>query len=173
MKRQNFFMIAVLAALFISCNVKDGYNEYTPSISIEKEYATLNTKGQVQFKITSEALTFGFDSLHVGDTVGFNLIFNAYGNRLKEFDIVPSDSTAVKLIQPDSIDNYLLSTSDVKKGIYYPKEGIFGLYFPMKFVALKSKESLTYSFKVLSDATVVSNTSSMYIKFPIKQKLPH
>ena len=170
MKKRFFLLLAIIATFVLtSCKI-DGYQEYPPSILVEKSEAKLNSDSTIMIKIAQDHSAFVFDSLHVADTVSFNVILNAYYNQIKELYITPSDSTAVKFIQPDSISYFILPTSLPEKGIYYPKEKTYGLYFPIKFTTLKAKESFTYTIRVVSDVTKTSNMSSIDFKFPIKQK---
>ena len=164
-----FILPALLMIItFSACNLDNTSNTspvvtlYSPRVngdSIVKMYFTDETQSAVRV-----------DSLHVADTISMLVVADARANSLTEFDIVPSDTSAIKVIIPDSIEDYIASGSIPKEGKYLMKPKTMLFYYPLTFIPQKPVEKLTINFKVTNDAVSVPNTSAFEFSFPIKPK---
>ncbi|MGC3977685.1 MAG: hypothetical protein QM751_05300 [Paludibacteraceae bacterium] len=169
MKSRFLVLLSIISIVlsFSACNLGNGFSEATPQIYLEKK-AKLNTDSIIEFSLASDYSSYKLDTLHVGDTVSFKIFVDAYTNQVKQLNITPSDTTAVKLLVADSIKTEFLSQSDFNKGIFYLPPNVYGLEFSVKFTTRKAKETLSYTLNVTSDAKKVTNVSEVKIQFPIK-----
>ncbi len=164
-----FILPALLMIItFSACNLDNTSNTspvltlYSPRVngdSIVKMYFTDETQSAVRV-----------DSLHVADTISMLVVADAGANNLTEFDITTNDTSAVKIIIPDSIEEYIASGSIPKEGKYLMKPKTLIFYYPLTFIPQKPVEKLIIKFKVTNDAVSVPNTSAFEFSFPIKPK---
>lgn len=169
MKTRFILPLLVLASFISSCNV-DNESNYTPTIILGNP-AKINGDSSIYMSYTDNTHdAVKFDSLHVSDTVVVQILANGISNNVKEFYVIPSDTTSVKVILPDSLNYYFTSQSDFKAGKFIIKSESTMLYFPLKFVPKQPKDQFKFDIKAVSDAVNVTNNVTIRLVFPIKQK---
>ncbi|VBB43760.1 exported hypothetical protein [uncultured Paludibacter sp.] len=166
MKKLFLFLIMAFTLGFLSCNLGDGYSENTPSIFFNNP-AKLNSDSLLYFKNTSDINIVRIDSLHVGDTLKISVIMNAYYNQLTEFDYNVNDSTAIKTQIPDSLKG-LFKSLNYKTGRFLFNNNYSLVVLPVDLIALKSSDSIAYTFGVYSDVTKITNMALIGLKTKIK-----
>ena len=169
MKTRFILPLLVLASLISSCNVENESN-YTPTIILGNP-AKINGDSSIYMSYTDNTHdAVKFDSLHVSDTVVVQVLVNGVSNNVTEFYVIPSDTTSVKVILPDSLNEYFTSQSDFKAGKFILKNESTMLYFPLKFVPKQPKDQFKFDIKAVSDAINITNSVSIQLVFPIKPK---
>ena len=166
MKLRLILPLLLMIAAFTACNLDNTANT-TPTIAI---YAPRIGDSIVRMSYTDDMSALKVDSLHVGDTVSMMVVGDARANNLTEFHVVPSDTTAVKILIPDSIEYYVASGSIPAEGNFLMKPKTVLFYYPLNFIPRKPVDKMKFTFKVTSDAVSVPNQSAFEFSFPIKPK---
>lgn len=175
MKKYLLFALAALFALQ-SCDLEGGAN-YTPRIELAN-YIVNQNNDTLKIKTTTEANTLLLDTIYVGDTISFSIVYNAFANNIVAISLKQSaDSlTRIQLPPVDSLNNVFGAESDYKKGIFMLKTNASFVHLPFKYIARAKGNEPKLSITVKSDAIFNnfsgSNTSEVIFKTPIKEARP-
>jgi hypothetical protein len=167
-------LFGLMSIAFSSCNMTSSSAD-TPQIIVaipsSNRVDTLNTY------ITDVSGVYRMDTINVGDTVTFRIIFYGYSNNLLSCNVIQSDTSSTKIILPNenSLDSIFSSTSsNYATGKFIVKDKVTSIYLPFKYIAKKASKDAQISFYVSSDATFNdaqgTNTASFVLKTPIKAK---
>ena len=177
MKAQLFILLGLFAIAFSSCDM-NGSSNSTPEILFVSS-PVVNKSDTLNRYATDDASVMRLDTIQVGDTVTFRMLFWGFSNNLSTCNIIPSDTSATKILLPptNSLDSmFLASSSNYSKGNFVFKSHIQSLYFPFRYVAKKVSNDAKITFYLSSDADF-SNTSSygnnsfsIVLKTPIRVK---
>jgi len=174
MKTRFFILLGLIAIAITSCDINGSTNN-TPVIKFVTA-PFINKTDTLNVYLTDESDVIRLDTIHVGDTVTFRMLFYGYSNNLSTCNIIQSDTSATKMILPstNSLDSvFLSSSSDYSAGKFIIKNKISSLYFPFRYVAKKVSNDVKLSFYITSDANLSglgSNSASFVLKTPIKSK---
>jgi len=177
MKNRIYILLGIVAIAFCSCNISSTSNK-TPDIlfvtnPFKNKTDTLNNYN------TDVSGVYRMDTIQVGDTVTFRMLLYGYSNNLSVFNVIPSDTSATKILLPSSIslDSIFVSAgSDYSTGKFLFKNKISNLYFPFRYVAKKVTNDAKLTFYLSSDATfgnstgLGNNSTSFVLNTPIKIK---
>ena len=175
MKNRIYIILGIIAIVLASCNLSNSSSN-TPQI-----YFVTNpivNKGDTLYRYpTDESGVSRMDTIHVGDTVTFRMLYWGYSNNLTSCNVISSDTSATKIIFPtvNSLDSIFLSTqSDYSIGKFVFKSKISSLYFPFKYIAKKVSNDAKITFSLSSDAnfdnsaSLGNNSVSFVLKTPVK-----
>ncbi|MDD4971622.1 MAG: hypothetical protein PHT07_19520 [Paludibacter sp.] len=179
MKTRLFILIGIIAFAMTSCDM-NGSSNSTPQIlfvtsPIANKTDTLNRY------LTDVAGIIRLDTIQVGDTVTFRMLFWGFSNNLSVCNVIQSDTSSTKLLFPAkiSLDSiFLASASDYANGKFVFKNKIQSLYFPFRYVAKKASSDAKISFYLSSDADFSSSSSygnnsmSVVLRTPIRLPKP-
>jgi len=161
MKIRIYILLGIIAIAFASCNLSNSSNN-TPEIYFVTN-PFINKSDTLNRYRTDIAGLYRMDTIHVGDTVTFRMLFWGYSNNLTTCNVISSDTSITKILFPstNSLDSVFLSTqSDYSTGKFIFKSKISSLYLPFKYVAKKISNDVKITFSISSDANF-DNSSSM------------
>ena len=148
-----------MAFTFVGCNLSSS-SESTPVIVVANPASsrvdTLNSY------LTDQAGVYRLDTINVGDTITFRIVFYGYENNLISCNVIQSDTSSTKLLFPAkiSLDSVFVSaTSDYSIGKFIFKNKTSTLYLPFKYVAKKASNDAKITLSVISDANFSSSDS--------------
>jgi hypothetical protein len=175
--KKYLFLFAVASAFFLqSCDLEGGAN-YTPRIELGNYI--INQHGDtLKIKTTTEPNTLLLDTIYIGDTLNFSVVFNAFANNVVAISLKQSaDSlTRIQLPPVDSLNNVFGAESDYKKGIFMLKTKASFVHLPFKYIARAKGNEPKLTITVKSDAIFDnfsgSNTAEVIFKTPIKETRP-
>lgn len=175
--KKYLFLFAVATAFFLqSCDLDGGAN-YTPRIELGNYI--INQKGDtLKIKTTNEPNTLLLDTIYIGDTLNFSVVFNAFANNVEAISLKQSaDSlTRIQLPPVDSLNKVFSTESDYKKGIFALKTHASYVHLPFKYIARAKGNEPKLTITVKSDAVFDnfsgSNTTEVIFKTPIKEARP-
>jgi len=174
MKTRIFILLSLFAIVFTSCNINGSTNTTPEILFVTNPFVT--QKDTLKNYLTDDGV-YHLDTINVGDTVTFRLIFYGFSNNLSTCNISQSDTTSTKLLFPSvsSLDSvFVASASDYSIGKFIFKSRISSLYFPFKYVAKKVSNDASITFNLSSDAnfsnssSLGNNSVSFVLKTPIK-----
>jgi len=174
MKTRFFIILGLITLVFTNCNLNNESN-YTPEIWFYKD-PVVNGTDTLNRYLTDESGVTRLDTIHVGDTVSFQMYISAYTNNIKAFYITELTDSVTPILLPrkSSMDSIFLPTSDYSKGKFLLNGTSTDLFFPFKYVAKKASLNAKLTFSVVSDANFKdlsgSNSSSFVLKTPIIAK---
>ena len=168
MKLRLILPFLLMIAAFTACNLDNTANT-TPTVIIYSPRINGDSVVGMHFTDNTQSAVM-VDSLHVGDTISMLVVGDARANNLTEFNVVASDTTAVKILIPDSIEYYVASGSIPAEGKFLMKPKTVIFYYPLTFIPRKPVDKMKFTFKVTSDAVSVPNESAFEFSFPIKPK---
>ena len=160
MKTQLFILFGLIAFAFTACDMNGSTNTSPEILYVINPVA--NKTDSLNKYYTDVANEYRLDTIHVGDTVTFRMLFYGFTNNLTTCNIVQSDTTATKIIFPSvtSLDSiFLSSASNYSQGKFTFKNKISSLYFPFKYVARKPSTNAKITFYLSSDANFTSTNS--------------
>lgn len=167
MKTKLLIIFGLIIMAFSSCDLNSESN-YKPTI----QYYTpaLSGKTPLGLYLTDAADVVRMDTIHVGDTVSFYMVFDSYANNLVTLSIAQSADSVTKLILPpvSQLDSVFGPTSNYNSGTFNLRTKSSSLFFPIKYVALKATNDAKIKFTIVSDATVEYNLTTLTFKTPIK-----
>ena len=116
MKKHLFLILGSVISIFTSCDLSGDYN-YKPDIVFLQNPIVINRSDTLGFTIDA-AGEYMLDTIRVGDTVSFFMVFDGYSNHLTELNIIQSlDSVSSILLPPvESLDTIFSSTSNYNQG---------------------------------------------------------
>lgn len=172
---KNYFVLMTLAmgVIFSSCEL-DGGSNYTPTIQLGT-YITNQLGDTLKLKQTDEINTLLLDTIYVGDTIKFSMVYNSFANNLVSISIKQSaDSlTRIKYAPVDSLNMVFGSKSEYNKGNFVIEKKASIVFLPFKYVAMGKGNEAKLSILVRSDAIFDnfngSNTAEIIFKTPIQQ----
>lgn len=174
MKTRLFLFLLLMAFTFVGCNLTSS-SESTPVIVVANP--TSNRVDTLNSYLTDQAGVYRLDTINVGDTITFRIVFYGYSNNLVSCNVTQSDSTSTKLLFPAkaSLDSVFVSaTSDYSIGKFIFKNKTSTLYLPFKYVAKKASKDAKITFSVVSDANFSNldsqgtNYATYVLNTPIK-----
>jgi hypothetical protein len=176
MKTNHFLLLLVFISItFSSCEFEEGSSNYTPEIL---PYAIIDQNNDsLGLYYTDESGVYLMDTISIGDTITFKMIFSGVTNNLTSLYLYQSSDSSAKVILPDKneLDSIFLSTSEYDKGKFYMDGTKTLLYLPLHYIPMKKSNEAKISFTLVSDADFSnyslgfgSNTTSIAIKTPIK-----
>jgi len=177
MKNRIYILLGIIAIAFCSCNISSTTNNTPEILFVTNPF--INKTDTLSNYNTDESGVYRMDTIQVGDTVTFRMLLYGYSNNLSVFNVIPSDTSATKIILPSSIslDSVFVSAgSDYSNGKFLFKSKISNLYFPFRYVAKKVTKDAKLTFYLSSDATFGSsssfgnNSASFVLKTPVKIK---
>jgi len=174
MKTQLFLLLGLITIVFSSCNVT-GSSANTPQIIIA--IPSSNRVDSLNTYLTDASGVYRMDTINVGDTVTFRMVFYGYSNNILSCNVIQSDTSSTKIILPtvSSLDSiFSSSSSNYSAGKFIAKSKISSIYLPFRYIAKKVSKDAQLSVSVSSDATFTdaqgSNSSSFVLKTPIRAK---
>ena len=179
MKIRFIIFLGIIAMAMASCDV-NGSSNSTPDI-LFVTIPIVNKTDTLNGYSTDDASVKRLDTIQVGDTVTFRILFWGFSNNLSICDIIQSDTSAAKFLFPAdiSLDSvFISSASDYANGKFVFKNKVQSLYFPFKYVAKKASTDARISFFLSSDADFSSSSSlgnnsfSFILKTPIRLVKP-
>lgn len=159
MKTQLFILLALIAIAFSSCDINGSQNNSPEIIFVTRPFTN---KSDTLNSYLADDGVYHMDTIHVGDTVTFRMLFYGFTNNLTTCNIIQSDTSSTKIIFPsvNSLDSiFLSSASNYSEGKFTFKNKISSLYFPFKYVARKASTTAKISFYISSDANFTSTNS--------------
>jgi len=171
MKTQLFLLLGLITIVFSSCNVT-GSSANTPQIIIA--IPSSNRVDSLNTYLTDASGVYRMDTINVGDTVTFRMVFYGYSNNILSCNVIQSDTSSTKIILPtvSSLDS--IFSSNYSAGKFIAKSKISSIYLPFRYIAKKVSKDAQLSVSVSSDATFTdaqgSNSSSFVLKTPIRAK---
>jgi len=179
MKTRIFILLGLITIIFSSCNISSSNNN-TPEILFVSKPFVINSDTLNRY-YTGESGVYLLDTIHVGDTIIFRMLFNGFSNNLSTLKILQSDTSSTKIIFPSSysLDSiFSAASSDFSNGNFLFKNKITSLYFPFKYIAKKANNDAKVTFYISSDAnfsdmsSMGNNSVSFVLKTPIKIPKP-
>ena len=177
MKTRIYILLAIIAVAFSSCNIAGSSNNTPEILFVTNPF--INKTDTLNKYYTDESGVYRLDTVQVGDTVTFRMLLYGFSNNLSSFNVIPSDTSATKILLPSkiSLDSIFVSAgSDYSAGKFLFKSKISSLYFPFRYVAKKVSIDAKLTFALSSDATFGSssdfgnNSISFVLKTPVKLK---
>ena len=177
MKTRIYLLIGMVAIAFSSCNISSTSNN-TPEILFVTNPFISQTDTLNKY-YTDVSGVYRLDTIQVGDTVTFRMLLYGFSNNLSSFNVIPSDTSATKILLPskNSLDSIFISAgSDYSIGKFLFKSKISSLYFPFRYIAKKVSNDAKLTFYLSSDATFGNtsefgnNSVSFQLKTPVKLK---
>jgi len=177
MKTRLFILLGFFAIVLTSCDLNGSTNTSPEILFVTNPF--INKSDTLNKYLTDESGVIRLDTIHVGDTVTFRMLFYGYTNNLSTCNIIQSDTSVTKILLPSksTMDSVFISaSSNYAAGSFVIKNKISSLYFPFKYVAKKASNDAKISFYVTSDAnfssssSMGSNSTSFILRTPIKLK---
>ena len=177
MKTRIYILLGIIAIAFSSCNISSTSNNTPEILFVTNPF--INKTDTLSKYYTDESGVYRMDTIQVGDTVTFRMLFYGYSNNLSSFNLSQSDTSATKILLPAtiSLDSIFVSAgSDYTNGKFLFKSKISSLYFPFRYVAKKVTNDAKITFYLSSDATFSNtsgfgnNSTSFELKTPIVLK---
>jgi len=175
MKTRLFILLGLIAIAFSSCDMSGSSNSTPEILFVTSPF--VNKSDTLNRYLTDEAGVIRLDTIQVGDTVTFRMLFWGYSNNLATCNIVSSDTSSTKILlpSPSSLDSmFIASTSNYSKGSFVFKNHIQSLYFPFRYVAKKASNDAKITFYLSSDANFSNSSSygnnsvSFVLKTPVR-----
>lgn len=174
--KTKILLFAIALVALASCNTDSEVN-YSPDILFNKLPVNISKSDTLRIKGTSTNNLLLMDTINVGDTVSFKMLFTGYVNSLVSFSIVQSGDSISRIILPSKtgMDSIFTAASDYPRGNFILKPKIVSVYLPFKYIALKSSREGGLKFSITSDANFKNNMGANNIQFelrtPIKNAL--
>lgn len=165
MKRIYIFILMTLAIGVSSCHFLDGSSNYTPKVTA---YNFQNTKGDTLYvHYNSKLETYSLDTMSVGDTVLFSVLYHSYENNLVSMGIdYDKNALDLKAFIGDTLASVLKPSSDTTLVRLDMQTGYNTVGMPVRMIPLKEGAS-KLTFSVTSDAeskNLVSNNSTISLE---------
>lgn len=166
--KTKLLFFALLLVAFTACEM-DSESNYSPNIQFTKFPVVINKSDTLLIKTTDTSNLLKLDTITVGDTVSFGMYFTGYINNLVSFSISQSADSVSRIILPSklTLDSIFLSSSNYAQGNFLLKSKVVSIYFPFKYVAIKTSNEAKITFSVTSDANFESNSYKFELKTPI------
>ncbi len=161
---KKLFPVFLLSLTLVSC-LDSIDSDYAPQLVFPTTFFR-NTTDSVRLRQDAEGLRL--DTIALGDTIRFYVGFDALGNTLQQAQVSwDSIATDLTFTVSDGLQNILLPTSDITKGVFditsNPKVRAISLL--VEFVAIQ-KGTPIITFTVRSDSKY--SPSQIKLKTPIK-----
>lgn len=168
MKTKILFFAFVLVAL-AACNTESEVN-YSPDILFNKLPVNISKSDTLNIRGTSDNNILLLDTISVGDTVSFKMLFTGHVNSLVSLSISQSADSISRIILPSKLgmDSIFTAESNYSTGDFIVKPKIVSIYLPFKYIALKSSKEGSLKFSITSDANFKQNSGLNTIRFELK-----
>ena len=145
---RKFFLITVVISLFLVSCMKDAGSNFTPQIACSVIYRN----GTDSMAVSDINGKYVLDSMSVGDSISFQVVFDAIGNNLTLAQVSSSDSAVLKLKYKNisSLDT-AFSSADTLAGVFRFVEGYRMIGFTVEGKARKAQTASVH-FRVESDS---------------------
>jgi len=160
MKIHFFILLGLVAIAFTACDINGSQNNSPEILFVTRPF--INKSDTLNSYLGDDGV-YHMDTIHVGDTVTFRLLFYGFTNNLTSCNIIQSDTSSTKIVLPSvgSLDSvFLSSVSNYSEGKFAFKNKISSLYFPFRYVAKKASTTAEITFYLSSDANF-SNTNNI------------
>lgn len=169
-------LIALVTVIFSSCNLESESN-FTPTIRFTKPPVVINKADTINIKLINPGdkpyTVLCLDTISVGDTVSFGVLFNGFVNNITSFSMTQSADSISRILLPrkSSLDSVFTTSSNYSQGVFNLSKKTVSVYMPFRYVARKASLTSGIKFNVVSDANFSANYFTVELITPIKEKL--
>lgn len=162
---KHFPFLFVVALILSSC--LNGSADYTPEFRFS--YFTTQTGDTLAVRYDEAQELNYLDTIHLGDTVNFTVLFDAYGNTLTAAKYAwDSDMAKLEVTFDSTLVKLLATGSDTAKGnlLFSEAQDLRAVVLPMHYVPLK-QGSTNMRFQIESNSKFSPNNLSL--TFPVRE----
>lgn len=158
-------LIAFIATFLTSCIIDD-VGHYTPEIYINK--IMRNDSTELKMRLDDSRAFYWMDTMYVGDTATFDVVFSAVYNNLLSTQFTPDTNYAYcRMILTDDVRNVLKQTSDTINGELLFNIGYQVVAYQVDYIATAAGMP-SLKLKVTSDSKF--SPSEIEIRTPIAER---